>query len=120
MATSIMATLDKSEDDKLSKRQKLQWLQKAVRPSDAGLQTHAELISSNFARDFPGALSYLSSEVSRRSAAVQVKQKERRGRQISEFGTGGREQGGGRHRGGRFRGQVLQPPPLTHVPTMCA
>ena len=102
-ATSVMATLDRSADDRLSEKQKVEWLQKAVRPTDQGLQTHVELISTNYARDFAGALAYLSSQISRRCAAVQVKQKERRARQISQLGTGGRG-GGGVGRGGGGQG----------------
>ena len=102
---SAMAVLDKNPEEKMSERQKVEFLQKTIKPSDPKLTTHVELLSTNYSTNFNGALQYMSGQVSRIYASVQVNAKSKK-RRISQVNTDGNNggRGGGRF-GGRGRGR---------------
>ena len=58
-----MAVLDKNPEEKMSERQKVEFLQKTIKPSDPKLTIHVELLSTNYSTNFHGALQYMSGQV---------------------------------------------------------
>jgi hypothetical protein len=96
-----MAVLDKNPEEKMSERQKVEFLQKTIKPSDPKLTTHVKLLSTNYSTNFNGALQYMSGQVSRIYASVQVSAKSKK-RRISQVNTDGNNGGRG---GGRFGGR---------------
>ena len=106
---TAMAVLDKDPDQKMSEKQKVEFLQKTIRPSGNKLLTHVEMLASPaYSTNFTGALQHTSGQVSRTHASGQESEKTKK-RRISELNTGNNnDRGGGRgrgHFGGRGRGR---------------
>ena len=95
---TTMAVLDKDPDEKMTEKQKVEFLQNTIKPSDKKLLTHVELLSTTHSANFTGALQCMSGQVSRIYASVQEGEKSKK-RQISELNTGNNNaRGGGRGR----------------------
>ena len=95
---TAMAVLDKDPDEKMTEKQKVEFLQNTIKPSDKKLLTHVELLSTTHSANFTGALQCMSGQVSRIYASVQEGEKSKK-RQISELNTGNNNaRGGGRGR----------------------
>ena len=69
---SAMAVLDKNPEEKMSERQKAEFLQKTIKPSDPKLTTHVELLSTKNSKNFNGALQHMSGQVSRICASIKL------------------------------------------------
>jgi hypothetical protein len=98
--TKCFNTLHKDPDQRLSDRQKVEKLLKAIKCQDSELLAAKPVIDQQFPRDYVGACRYFSSQVARIHGPAQLEYRNTRNKKRGIYAIDSRS-----HRGGRGRGR---------------